>query len=77
LPFDVIVKPATKARPGLGDGFVGELDRRVVTGDEPGGDEHLQEVFAFDVRGDGASRNAAAYRLTFRCRGDKAQQQVT
>ena len=52
---DVVLQPPAQARPGPGEGLVGDLQDAVVAGDEPRRDEHLDQPVARGVRADRAA----------------------
>ena len=76
MAFDVVVQPRLQPRPGAGERFMGQLDRVVVAGDQPGSDEQFDELLVFRVGSNGAAGDAAAHRFAFRRGGHEAQEQV-
>ena len=60
LALDVVVEPAAQPGPGTGEGLVGDLEDPVVAGDQPGLDEHLDQLVVLGVGGDQAPRHPGA-----------------
>ena len=76
LALDVVVEPAAEPGPGSGEGFVGDLEGAVVAGDQPGGDQHLDELLVLGVGADQAPRHPGADRFALGARRDQAKDEV-
>ncbi len=76
LTLDVVVEPAPEPGPGPGEGFVGDLEGAVVAGDQPGGDQHLDELLVLGVGADQAPRHPGADRFALGSRRDQAEDEV-